>query len=157
MKHAGEVHHYDSPVGWLELVVSDRGVRSVSFIPKPKVRQTLPDNPIIQKLVKELDRYFAGESITFSVPLDPPEGTEFQREVWEQLTTIPYGETRSYGEVAEAMGRRRSARAVGNANGSNSIPIIIPCHRVIKSDGSLGGYGSGVHIKKFLLNLEGVE
>jgi O-6-methylguanine DNA methyltransferase len=108
----------------------------------------------MRRLVEELEGYFKGETTAFSVTLDPEGGTAFQREVWRQLTTIPYGRTLSYGEVAEAMGRPRSARAVGNANGANPIPIVVPCHRVIRSDGSLGGYGSGVQIKRYLLELE---
>ncbi|MBM3299086.1 MAG: methylated-DNA--[protein]-cysteine S-methyltransferase [Deltaproteobacteria bacterium] len=111
----------------------------------------------MDRLVEELDLYFSGKLKTFSVPLDPAAGTVFQRLVWDELTRIPYGETRTYGEIAEAVGIRRGARAVGLANRSNWIPIVIPCHRVIRANGSLGGYASGTDIKRRLLELEGVK
>jgi len=106
--------------------------------------------------VEELDLYFGKKLKTFSVPLDPASGSVFQRRVWQELIRIPYGETRSYADVAEAVGNSSAARAVGSANGSNCIPILIPCHRVIRADGGIGGYGSGVEIKRKLLELEGV-
>jgi len=108
-------------------------------------------------LIKELDDYFASEFKRFSVPLDPLEGTPFQRKVWKQLQKIPYGETRSYRDVAIAVGNPAGARAVGLANKRNCIAIVIPCHRVISSNGDLGGYDSGLHIKRALLELEGVK
>jgi methylated-DNA-[protein]-cysteine S-methyltransferase len=108
------------------------------------------------RLIDELDRYFAGNLTTFTVPLDPASGTPFQREVWKALTEIPYGKTSSYSGVARAVGRPKAFRAVGSANGRNDIPILIPCHRVIRADGTLGGYGSGLKIKKALLDLEEV-
>jgi methylated-DNA-[protein]-cysteine S-methyltransferase len=111
---------------------------------------------MMSKLIKELDGYFDGNLTRFTVPLDPAVGTRFQRRVWEELTAIPYGQTRSYGEVASAIGNPRASRAVGSANKRNCIPILIPCHRVIKSDGGIGGYNSGTHIKRALLKLEGV-
>jgi methylated-DNA-[protein]-cysteine S-methyltransferase len=107
-------------------------------------------------LVDELDRYFAGKLTKFTVPLDPASGTPFQRQVWNGLTAIPYGETRSYSGVAQGVGHPGAARAVGSANRRNDIPILIPCHRVIKADGTLGGYASGLKIKKALLELEGI-
>jgi len=111
----------------------------------------------MDKLVKELDLYFSRELKRFSVPLDLASGTRFQRQVWEELQRIPHGETRSYGQVAAAVGNPRAARAVGSANRTNCVPILIPCHRVISANGGLGGYSSGVHIKKILLELEGVR
>jgi methylated-DNA-[protein]-cysteine S-methyltransferase len=158
MKQQEFVHHYHSPkVGSLELRCSDRGVRSITFIPRPSRAASSPDHPVLRELVKELDLYFSGELKTFSVPLDPPSGTEFQRKVWEELLRIPYGQTRSYAELAAAVGNPRATRAVGSANGKNHIPIVVPCHRVIRADGTLGGYGSGTHIKKALLKLEGTR
>lgn len=151
------VHHYFSNlVGWLELRASARGVRSVSFIPQPAAPETSSKNAVMIRLIDELDRYFAGNLTTFTVPLDPASGTPFQREVWKALTEIPYGKTSSYSGVARAVGRPKASRAVGSANGRNDIPILIPCHRVIRADGTLGGYGSGLKIKKALLDLEGV-
>ncbi|HUB77817.1 MAG TPA: methylated-DNA--[protein]-cysteine S-methyltransferase [Bryobacteraceae bacterium] len=103
---------------------------------------------------EELRAYFAGQLRTFSVPLDM-QGTEFQLSVWNHLVKIPYGETRSYAQVAEAVGRPAAVRAVGAANGSNPVAIIVPCHRVIGSSGKLTGYGGGLPMKKRLLELEG--
>ena len=111
----------------------------------------------MQKLISELDQYFANKPITFSVPLDPESGTPFQRRVWEQLALIAYGKTRSYVDIARKVDCPRGSRAVGLANKNNPIPILIPCHRVIKADGNLGGYNSGIEIKKSLLELEGVR
>jgi methylated-DNA-[protein]-cysteine S-methyltransferase len=111
------------------------------------------------RLVQELAQYFVGERREFSVPL-LPEGTRFQREVWDALRRIPWGETRSYGELARELGRPGAARAVGQANGRNPLPVLIPCHRVLASDGGIGGYlgdwseGRGVAIKRWLLEHE---
>jgi methylated-DNA-[protein]-cysteine S-methyltransferase len=154
-----KVHHYfNRDIGWLELRTSPQGVRSISFMShKPsRLSQTPPaDDSVTALLVSELDGYFSGKLKSFSVPLDIPSGTPFLRAVWEELARIPYGETRSYGQVARAVGKPGAARAVGSANHRNHIAIVIPCHRVIKADGSLGGYASGLDIKKALLDLEG--
>jgi methylated-DNA-[protein]-cysteine S-methyltransferase len=110
-------------------------------------------------LARELAEYFAGERREFTVPL-LPEGTRFQREVWDALRRIPCGETRSYGQLARELGRPGAARAVGQANGRNPLPILIPCHRVLASDGGIGGYlgdwseGRGIALKRWLLELE---
>lgn len=105
-------------------------------------------------VARELAEYFAGRRREFTLALDPP-GTPFQREVWGELARIPYGATLSYGELARRIGRPAASRAVGAANGANPIPVILPCHRVIGSDGSLTGYGGGLPIKRALLALEG--
>lgn len=105
---------------------------------------------------QELDEYFAGGRKTFDLPLLFV-GTEFQEKVWNTLLEVPYGETRSYGWMAEMIGNPKAVRAVGRANGSNSISIFAPCHRIIGSNGSLTGYGGGLPAKKFLLELEGVK
>jgi methylated-DNA-[protein]-cysteine S-methyltransferase len=115
-----------------------------------------PEAPPLPELRRQLAEYFAGSRRQFDLPLDAI-GTDFERRVWEALVEIPYGETRTYGGIAAAIGRPQACRAVGRANGLNPIPIIIPCHRVIGSDGSLTGYGGGLHIKRFLLRLEGIE
>lgn len=157
MKHDQSVVYYRSDaVGWLELRFSDKGLQALSYVSGPGdvPRSTSPTS---DSLIKELDRYFAGEATTFSVPLDPETGTAFQREVWKQLARIPYGQTRSYAEIAAAVGKPAAARAVGLANKNNPIAIVVPCHRVIKTDGSLGGYNSGPHVKKILLELEGIR
>ncbi len=113
------------------------------------------DDATFQVVRQELERYFAGDLRNFSVPL-APRGTPFQLAVWATLLAIPYGETRSYGEIAAAIGRPTAARAVGLANGRNPISLIIPCHRVIGQDGSLTGYGWGLPRKRWLLAHEGV-
>ena len=103
---------------------------------------------------RQLAEYFAGERREFDLALAPA-GTPFERSVWDELRRIPFGETRSYGEIAQALGRPGAARAVGRANGANPIPIVVPCHRVIGSDGSLTGFGGGLDAKSRLLELEG--
>ncbi len=110
----------------------------------------------MQQAADELRRYFAGERVQFSCPLDL-HGTPFQLMVWRELQQIPYGETRSYGEIAQAIGRPTASRAVGAANGANPVAIIVPCHRVIGSKGSLTGYGGGLPTKAWLLSLEGIK
>lgn len=109
--------------------------------------------PLLRHAAEELGAYFAGRRRDFTVPLDPP-GSDFQRQVWQALRSIPYGETRSYRQIAEQIGRRSAARAVGMANNRNPIAILIPCHRVIGSNGSMTGYAAGIAIKERLLALE---
>jgi methylated-DNA-[protein]-cysteine S-methyltransferase len=113
-----------------------------------------PASALLREVRRQLAEYFAGERRVFDLPLDP-RGTDFERRVWQEVAAIPYGETRSYAQVARAAGRPAACRAVGRANGSNPIPLVIPCHRVIGSDGSLTGYGGGLPLKRFLLALEG--
>lgn len=110
-------------------------------------------NEILDQLASELDEYFAGDRTAFDVPIHAP-GTVFQRTVWEALLAIPYGQTRSYEQIAQAVGRPGAQRAVGRANGDNRIAIIIPCHRVVQKNGELRGYGGGLWRKQFLLDLE---
>lgn len=108
---------------------------------------------LLDRAIDEMDEYFAGKRIAFDIPL-APEGTPFQHEVWNALRAIPFGETRSYMDVAAAIGKPRAVRAVGAANGRNPLGIVVPCHRVIGADGSLTGYAGGMERKKFLLDLE---
>lgn len=156
--------HYgylDSPIGKLLLAGSDRGLAVVQFAtarhPREVGAEWQPDDelqhPVLAQARSELERYFNGERFTFSVPL-AAEGTEFQRRVWQALTEIPYGETRSYGQLAALINAPSAVRAVGAANGRNPLPIIVPCHRVIGSDGSLTGFAGGIEIKRTLLALE---
>ena len=147
----------ESPVGPLLLVGDDAGLRQILFVngrhrarPEPSWKD---DAAPLEKTIRQLRSYFAGEREEFDLPL-APEGTPFQREVWRRLCEIPYGETISYGELARRIGNPRASRAVGLANGSNPIPIVIPCHRVIGSNGKLTGYGGGLPIKEKLLALE---
>jgi len=112
------------------------------------------ETPLIKKAAKQLTEYFAGKRRTFDLPLEF-RGTDFQKKVWAALMTIPYGETRSYGEIAKQIKNPKASRAVGMANNRNPIVIICPCHRVVGSDGSLTGYGGGLPNKEYLLKLEG--
>lgn len=120
-------------------------------VPRIAVRET----PVLEEGRRQLLDYLAGRRREFDLPL-APEGTEFQQMVWKALRTIPWGETRSYGEIARAMGRPRACRAVGMANHQNPIPIFIPCHRVVGAKGQLTGYAGGLEMKRRLLELEGV-
>ena len=145
----------ESPIGVLTLVKTDgvlsgvyMGVSSESRVAfGPRASSGFED------VVEQLQEYFARSRTTFTVPISL-EGTSFQKRVWGELTNIPYGETRSYGQLADAIGNRSAVRAVGAANGRNPISIIVPCHRVIGSNGTLVGYGGGLERKRFLLELE---
>ncbi len=114
----------------------------------------LIDPPRFENVVKQLNLYFSGQLKNFSCDLDLNLGTAFQQTVWRQLCSIPYGETQSYRTLARTIGHPQAFRAVGNANGKNPLPLIVPCHRVIRDNGELGGYTGGLSIKKFLLDLE---
>ncbi len=148
----------DSPIGRLTLVKTD-GVLSGLYMADPAGAGTetlgVPQDRGFEDVVKQVQEYFARERTIFTVPIAPM-GTTFQQRVWTQLRTIPYGETRSYVQLADAIGNRAAMRAVGAANGRNPISIIVPCHRVIGSDGTLVGYGGGLERKRFLLELEGI-
>jgi len=153
---------YYSPLGTYVLVSSQRGVICVKSETRAAARLAQWEKESIRiqdgngynhKVATELDAYFAGNLRQFSVPLDL-RGTDFQRQVWELLLGIHYGETRSYGQIASALGRPTASRAVGRATGTNPIAIIVPCHRVIGANGGLVGYGGGLDKKQALLDLE---
>jgi methylated-DNA-[protein]-cysteine S-methyltransferase len=146
----------DSPIG--PLALAGRGqvltnLRMVDQTYEPDRTNWVPDDRAFPDAVEQLEAYFAGERTDFDLELSLA-GSEFQRRVWQALLTIPYGETRSYGEIAEQIGASGAARAVGLANGRNPIAIIVPCHRVIGASGSLTGYGGGLERKQSLLELE---
>lgn len=149
-----------SPVGALKLVATDKGLTAIVWEnDKPdRVRlgdlEDAPGHPVLVQAERELGEYFAGTRTAFSVPLDMI-GTDFQKAVWTALLTIPFGETRSYGEIARQVGRPAAFRAVGAANGKNPLSIIAPCHRVIGGDGTLTGFAGGLEAKAYLLGLEG--
>lgn len=147
----------ESPVGPLLLAADDGGLRFISFAGKKRAvrprREWTENAKPFGEVTRQLRAYFRGELTEFDVPLNL-KGTEFQLCVWKSLLKIPYGETTSYGEIARRLGQPNAMRAVGLANGSNPIPIIVPCHRVIGSNGSLTGYGGGLSVKEKLLALE---
>ena len=149
----------DSPVGKLRLSASQKGLIAIDVKAKYSKDATKPDGraqEILAESRKQLAQYFAGDRKKFDIPLDL-RGTPFQVKAWKTLTRIPYGKTISYGEQAKAMRNSKAFRAVGSANGKNPIPIIIPCHRVIASNGGLGGYSLGLKMKRQLMKLEGIS
>ena len=152
----------DSPIGSLVIGISDKGLAIIEFdqgeFPKGRLAQSAhwEESPRhAEPVVRELREYFDRTRREFTVPLDL-HGTEFQKKCWRTLLKIPYGKTKSYGDIARAVGSPQGFRAVGMANHDNPVPIIVPCHRVLASDGSLHGYGGGLDIKRKLLELEGV-
>jgi methylated-DNA-[protein]-cysteine S-methyltransferase len=152
--------YFDSPVGSLLLVGHSQGLVRIGF---PEGKCVIePDGSWdyskkhFDGSMKQLAAYFQGKLKTFDLPLLPA-GTPFQLAVWEALRGIPYGTTVSYGEIASRIGKPKAVRAVGAANGQNPLPIVVPCHRVIGSDGALTGYGGGLGIKRALLRLEGAN
>ena len=160
--------HIETPIGTMVACATDKGICVLEFSDSKMLEAELKniaqrekttvvqgESPYFALLEEELSEYFAGKRQVFSIPLHPM-GTDFQQRVWQLLRTIPYGQTWSYKEQAIALGSPQSVRAVANANGMNRISILIPCHRVIGSNGTLTGYGGGLWRKKFLLELEGV-
>ena len=149
-----------SPVGNLTLVASPKGITAILWEKEKANRVPLEqmyedtEHPVLKQTAQQLQEYFEGERKSFSLPLDF-RGTDFQKKVWEALLTIPYGETRSYAQIAEQVGSSKAVRAVGAANGKNPISIIAPCHRVIGSNGELTGFAGGLAAKTLLLALEG--
>ena len=165
---------YDSPVGHLELAMSERGLAGVAFGDRWSAsrgtgsdignRSRAEESPVrwveqperFLEVRRQLDEYFAGTRRQFDLPLDL-RGPQFYRRCWQALLRIPYGETWSYARLAAEVGSPRSSRAVGQANHHNPIAIVVPCHRVIASDGTLAGFGGGLAAKEFLLKLEGAR
>jgi len=151
---------FPSPVGRLKLIASDKGLAAILWENDDPLRVSLGgtmennDHPTLRQTADQLTEYFAGQRRAFSVPLDF-KGTDFQRSVWQALLTIPFGETRTYGQLAAQLGKPSASRAVGAANGKNPISVIAPCHRVIGGNGSLTGFARGLEAKAYLLGLEG--
>jgi methylated-DNA-[protein]-cysteine S-methyltransferase len=147
------VAYYQSPIGTLEITGTEAGIVAIRFLDEPPA--VLPEIHLaLETGIQQLDEYFQGQRREFTLPLQLS-GTDFQQRVWSALLNIPFGATRSYLEIAEALGDRNAVRAVGLANGQNPIAIVVPCHRVIGSDGSLVGYGGGLWRKQWLLEHEG--
>jgi methylated-DNA-[protein]-cysteine S-methyltransferase len=145
--------HWESPVGALTLAGDESGLQQLLFRARPPEPDWIEDRAAMAEAVRQLRAYFGGELEAFDLVL-APKGTPFQLSVWKRLCEIPFGETISYGELARRIGNPKACRAVGLANGLNPIAIIVPCHRVIGSNGKLTGYGGGLPIKEKLLALE---
>jgi methylated-DNA-[protein]-cysteine S-methyltransferase len=139
----------------LRFTASPGGLRSIDLrLDREPAGEPASDNTLIDEAVRQMRAYFAGRLRVFDLPLDP-QGTPFQKRVWRELELIPFGEIRTYSQVAQSIGAPRAVRAVGAANGANPLPIVVPCHRVIGSSGKLVGYGGGLPLKQRLLGLEG--
>ena len=147
-----KVTYYKTPIGTARIVGDESGIASVSVVDSDQESSEVIPEPL-QECVRQLDEYFKKERKVFSLKLNP-EGTDFQQRVWEELQRIPYGEKRSYMQQAENMGDPKAIRAVANANAKNPLWIIVPCHRIIGSDGSLTGYAGGLWRKRWLLEHE---
>lgn len=153
---------YASPVGTLDIVATDAGLRAILWPDDEPDRVRLPvdavldavDHPVIAATVAQLDEYFAAQRTTFDLPFDL-RGTDFQVANWLALAEIPFGSTATYGEQAKRLGRPNAARAIGAATGRNPLSIVLPCHRVVGSDGSLTGFAGGLETKRWLLHHEG--
>lgn len=145
------IAYLDSSLGCIEITAIGAGITSIIFADANKT--TNDPSPLLDLAITQLKEYFAGNRTIFDLPLDP-QGTDFQKRVWKELLNIPFGKTVSYLEVARRLGDVKAIRAVGLANGKNPISIIIPCHRVIGSNGKLVGYGGGLWRKEWLLNFE---
>lgn len=143
----------NTALGALLIKANSSAITSIHFLQDNEIVPELLGNSLINQCIAELSEYFAGKRIRFDVPL-APNGTPFQQTVWGALSDIPYGKTCSYGEIAQKIGNPKAARAIGMANNRNPIPIIIPCHRVLGSNGHLTGYAGGLENKCYLLNLE---
>jgi methylated-DNA-[protein]-cysteine S-methyltransferase len=149
------LEYIQSPVGWIEICADASTVTAVTFVTQ-KGRRPTQSNPIARQASYQLQEYFAGRRRRFRLPL-APSGSEFQKKVWTALCNVPFGRTAAYRDIAAAVGNPKAVRAVGAANGRNPIAIIVPCHRVIGSNGHLTGYGSGLWRKEWLLKHEGIR
>jgi methylated-DNA-[protein]-cysteine S-methyltransferase len=151
----------ETPIGVLTVIASDKGIARILFekekAGEAALRTEVPvaeaDDEVLAAAVSQLEEYFTGTRRQFDLPLDL-DGTEFQRRAWLALADVPYGETTTYGQQAERIGRPGAFRAVGAANGQNPVPIVLPCHRIIGADGSLTGFGGGLDVKRKLLDHE---
>lgn len=146
-------YYYQTAVGPIGISDNGEAITEIFFAEEVPEQPLGEESNLARQAIRELNEYFAGERTEFSLPLQPS-GTEFQKKVWLALREIPYGETRSYGQIAQAVGNPKACRAVGMANNRNPISIVVPCHRVIGANGGLTGYGGGLPIKERLLELE---
>lgn len=153
-------HYYQSPIGILRIEIAETFVREIYFMDKEnKVKDNSEsifsnkDSKVLQKCIQQLDEYFEGHRKNFDFPFQQS-GTGFQQSVWNELLNIPYGRTINYLQLSQRIGNEKAIRAVGTANGRNNLPIVVPCHRVIGTNGSLTGYGGGLWRKQWLLEHE---
>ena len=149
------VFYYNTKIGRIGIEENGTAITKLDFINKDMKEEIIEENEtaLLKEAIKQLNEYLDGKRSSFDLPLEP-KGTEFQKKVWNALKEIPFGETRSYGEIAKIIGNEKAARAVGMANNKNPIAIIVPCHRVIGADGKLVGYAGGLDLKERLLKLE---
>jgi len=146
-----EKSYYKSPIGVLEIICQNRALVLLRLV--ENYQKTDNENTLINIIKTQLDEYFCGKRQVFNIKINP-QGTEFQKKVWNELQKIPFGKTKSYSEIARSIGNKNSQRAVGNACNKNPIMIIIPCHRVVVKSGGLGGFAYGDSVKQKLLNIE---
>lgn len=144
----------ETPVGLLEILSEGNFLTAIRKCQFPPENRDFSGSPVTKETEKQLREYFSGQRTVFDLPM-APQGTDFRRAVWNALMEIPYGETRSYSDIAAAVGKPSAQRAAGNAIGDNPILIVIPCHRVVRFDGGMGGFSAGIGMKELLLRLEG--
>lgn len=149
------IFFYETEIGIIGIRENNKSITDIYFS-KVDTNDNIKETDLIKECFKQLKEYFEGNRVKFDLPLDA-RGTEFQKKVWNELLRIPYGETKSYKDIAVAMGNEKACRAIGMANNKNPIPIIIPCHRVIGSNGKLVGYAGGLNVKEKLLNIEKID
>lgn len=142
-----------TPLGDMLAVEEEGALTALDFVPEGTRVEAHDETPLLKESRRQLTAYFAGELRAFTLPIKP-RGTPFQQQVWQRLLAIPYGQTRSYGQIAAEIGKPKASRAVGQANNRNPISILVPCHRVVGADGRMTGYGGGVSRKEALLDLE---
>ena len=149
------IFFYETEIGIIGIRENNKSITDI-FFSKVDTNDNIEETDLIKECFKQLKEYFEGNRMKFDLPLDA-RGTEFQKKVWNELLNIPYGETKSYKDIAVAIGNEKACRAIGMANNKNPIPIIIPCHRVIGSNGKLVGYAGGVNVKEKLLNIGKID
>jgi len=149
------IFFYETEIGIIGIRENNKAITDI-FFSKVDTNDNIEETDLIKECFKQLKEYFEGNRRKFDLPLET-RGTEFQKKVWDELLKIPYGETKSYKDIAIAIGNEKACRAIGMANNKNHIPIIIPCHRVIGSNGKLVGYAGGLNVKEKLLNIENLD
>lgn len=149
------IFFYETKIGIIGIRENNKSITDIYFS-KVDTNDNIEETDLIKECFKQLKEYFEGNRVKFDLPLDA-RGTEFQKKVWNELLRIPYGETKSYKDISVAIGNEKACRAIGMANNKNPIPIIIPCHRVIGSNGKLVGYAGGLNVKEKLLNIEKID